>query len=138
VFVPEDLAFMHTTAEALHRAGPRLIPVVAHDRATLGGMLICSGLGFLMPAMWGYRRGEAWLWWTLAIAAVPGFLATSVVHLAVGYHDLKHLAPVFLGSVLMGAGLALSYPYLCGGDPVTDEAWARLRAEALNRAAPRR
>jgi hypothetical protein len=138
VFVPEDLAFMHTTAESLNRAGPRLIAVVAHDRASLGGMLVCSGLGFLMSAMWGYRRGEPWLWWTLAIAAVPGFLATSVVHLAVGYHDLKHLAPVFLGSVLMGVGLALSYPYLCGGDAVTDEAWARLRAEALNRAAPRR
>ena len=137
VFVPEDLAFMHTTAEGLARAGPRLIPLIAHDRATLGGMLVCSGLGFLMPALWGYRRGVLWLWWTLAIAAVPGFLATSVVHLAVGYHDLKHLAPVFLGSVMMGLGLALSYPFLRGGDAVTDEAWAQLRSGASNRAASR-
>jgi hypothetical protein len=51
---------------------------------------------------------------------------------------LKHLAPVFLGSVLMGVGLALSYPYLRGGDAAADEAWTRLRAEALNRAGPRR
>ena len=137
VFVPEDLAFMHTTAGALARASPRLIPLVAHDRGSLGGMLVCSGLGFLMPTLWGYRRGEGWLWWTLAIAAVPGFLATSVVHLAVGYHDLKHLAPVFLGSVLIGVGLALSFPYLCGDDAETDEAWAQLRAGPSNRAAPR-
>lgn len=129
VFVPEDLAFMNTTPEVLARAGPRLIPLIAHDRASLGGMLICSGLGFLMPVLWGYRRGEFWLWWTLAIAAVPGFLATAVVHLAVGYHDLKHLAPVFLGAVLMGVGLALSYPYLRGEDAKTDQAWARLRAD---------
>jgi dihydroorotate dehydrogenase len=137
VFVPEDLAFLHTTTEALAHAGPRLIPLVAHDRASLGGMLICSGLGFLMPTLWGYRRGERWLWWTLALAAVPGFLATSVVHLAVGYHDWKHLAPVFLGAVLMSAGLAFSYPYLCWGDTVTDETWARLRSGASNRAAHR-
>ena len=71
VFVPEDLAFMHTTAEALRGPARGWSPLVAHDRASLGGMLVCSGLGFLLPALWGYRRGEPWLWWTLALAAVP-------------------------------------------------------------------
>ena len=37
----------------------------------------------------------------------------------------------------MGVGLALSYPYLRGGDAATDEAWARLRSGAANRAARR-
>jgi dihydroorotate dehydrogenase len=133
VFVPEDLAFLGATPGELAGAGPRLIPLIAHDRASLGGMLICSGLGFLMPALWGYRRGELWLWWTLTLAAVPGFLATSLVHLAVGYHDLRHLAPVFLGASLMGVGLALAYPYLHGGDAETEEAWSRLRGRAGSR-----
>jgi dihydroorotate dehydrogenase len=38
VFVHEDLDFMHTTAEALQTANPRLLPLVAHDRASFGGM----------------------------------------------------------------------------------------------------
>lgn len=101
--------------------------MVAHDRAVLGGMLICSGLGFLLPDLWGFQRGRPWLRWTLAIAAVPGFLATSVVHLVVGYHDPGHLAPVLLGAGLMGTGLAPASPYLRGVDPATEAAWERLR-----------
>ena len=127
VFVPEDLAFMHTTAESLRAASPRLVPLVAHDRATLGGMLFCSGLGFLTSALWGYRRGERWLWWTLALASFPGFAATIAVHMVVGYHDLKHLAPAFLGAGFFAAGLGLSYPFLAARDPSTDAAWSRIR-----------
>ena len=44
VFVPEDLAFMQTTADALRSANPRLVPLVAHDRATFGGHLGERGL----------------------------------------------------------------------------------------------
>ncbi|MDB5352179.1 MAG: hypothetical protein JWN86_3426 [Planctomycetota bacterium] len=128
VFVPEDLHFMQTTAESLRVASPRLVPLVAHDRATLGGMLVCSGLGFLLSALWGYRRGARWLWWTIALASFPGFAATIAVHMVVGYHDLKHLAPVFLGAGLFAVSLALSYPFLAARDPRTDDAWSRLRA----------
>ena len=127
VFVPEDLEFMHISAGTLARANPRLIPLIAHDRATMGGMLICAGLAFLMPALWGFRRNSRWLWWTMAIAGIPGFVATSLVHLTVGYHDLKHLTPVFVGASLIGCGLALSYGYLASPDRETEEAWVRLR-----------
>src|SRR5262249_59851554 len=68
VFVHEDLEFMHTTAEALRQADPRLVPLVAHDRATFGGMLLAAGWAFLLPALWGFRNGSAWLWWTLLAA----------------------------------------------------------------------
>ena len=68
VFVHEDLEFLGTTAAALSSANPRLIPLVAHDRATLGGMLLASGWVFLLPALWGYRRESSWLWWSLLIA----------------------------------------------------------------------
>src|SRR5262249_37662606 len=80
-----DLAFMQTTVEALTEANPRLVPLVAHDRASFGGMLIATGLGVLLPALWGYRQGARWLWWTFLAAGVPGYAAGIGVHLAVGF-----------------------------------------------------
>ena len=65
VFVHEDLEFMHTTAAELAKASPRLLPLIAHDRATFGGMLIATGIAVLLPALWGFRQGDAWLWWGL-------------------------------------------------------------------------
>jgi len=37
VFVPQDLDFMSLTAEQISRISPRLVPVIAHDRAGFGG-----------------------------------------------------------------------------------------------------
>ena len=114
VFVHEDLHFMQTTADALSSANPRLVPLVAHDRATLGGMLLASGWLFLLPALWGYRKGSSWLWWTTLVAGVFAYTAGIGVHFAVGYLSVKHLLPAFGGLVLMLVGLALSYPFMCG------------------------
>jgi dihydroorotate dehydrogenase len=113
VFVHEDLEFMRTTAGALSAADPRLIPLVAHDRATLGGMLLAAGWLFLLPALWGFRRGSAWLWWATLIAGVISYAAGIGVHYAVGYLSVKHLLPAFGGLVLMLVGLILSYSFLC-------------------------
>ncbi len=113
VFVPEDLEFMGTTAEALCAANPRLVPLVAHDRATFGGMLLTSGLVLLLASLWGFRQGARWLWWALLTSALPAYAAAIGVHLAVGYTNAMHLAPAFAGLALFSAALALSYPYLC-------------------------
>ena len=113
VFVHEDLEFMRTTADALAAANPRLIPLVAHDRATLGGMLLAGGWVFLLPALWGFRRGSSWLWWTSLAAGVIAYAAAIGVHYAVGYLSVKHLLPAFGGFALMVIGLVLSYPFLC-------------------------
>jgi hypothetical protein len=113
VFVHEDLQFMQTTADALQAANPRLVPVVAHDRATFGGMLLASGWVFLLPALWGFRNGSAWLWWTLLIAGAAAYTAAIGVHYAVGYTDAMHLLPAFTGLALFSAGLGLSHTYLC-------------------------
>jgi hypothetical protein len=113
VFVHEDLEFMKTTAEALASANPRLVPLIAHDRATFGGMLLASGWAFLLPALWGYRRGSAWLWWTFVIAGLAAYAAAISVHFSVGYMSLKHLLPAFGGLGLFLLGLILSYPFLC-------------------------
>jgi hypothetical protein len=112
VFVHEDLEFMRTTVEALRSANPRLVPLIAHDRATFGGMLLASGWVFLMPALWGFRRGSSWLWWTLLIAGLSAYAAAIGVHLIVGYMSLLHLLPAFGGLILFLLGLGLSYPFL--------------------------
>jgi dihydroorotate dehydrogenase len=113
VFVPEDLHFMRTTAAALEAANPRLVPLVAHDRATFGGVLLASGWAFLLPALWGFRQGAAWLWWTLLLAGVAGYGAGIGVHFAVCYTDLMHLIPAFAGLAVFVLGMGLSRGYLC-------------------------
>ena len=116
VFVPEDLDFMQTTAEALRSANPRLVPLVAHDRATFGGMLLASGWVFLLPALWGFRKGSTWLWWTYLASGLPAYLAAIGVHFAVGYTNPMHLLPAFSGFGIFVLGLTLSYPHLCAKD----------------------
>jgi hypothetical protein len=112
VFVHEDLEFLGTTADALAGAGHHLVPLVAHDRATLGGMLVSVGIALLLTVLWGFRPGERWLWWTLLLAGTPGYVAAIGVHYAVGYESAFHLAPAFLGLALFAAALAASYPSL--------------------------
>ncbi|MBD0373527.1 MAG: dihydroorotate dehydrogenase [Pyrinomonadaceae bacterium] len=112
VFVHEDLEFMRTTADALRIANPRLVPLIAHDRATFGGMLLSSGWVFLLPALWGFRRGHRWLWCTLLIAGLAAYSAAIGVHYAVGYMSLMHLLPALGGLTLFLLGLGLSYSFL--------------------------
>jgi hypothetical protein len=107
---------LQPTATALSAAYARIIPLVAHDRATLGGMLLSAGWLFLLPALWGFRRGSWWLWWGLLIGGVISYAAGIGVHYAVGYLSVKHLLPAFGGLALMLVGLTLSYQYLCRKD----------------------
>jgi hypothetical protein len=123
VFVPEDLEFMGTTAEYLTAADPRLIPLVAHDRATLGGMLLASGLAVLPTALGGFHQGRRWLWWTLLAAGTPASASAIGVHFAVGYTNLWHLAPAFLAAGSFVLALVLSYPYLARADDREGEKW---------------
>ncbi|WP_084045317.1 hypothetical protein [Deinococcus hopiensis] len=114
VFVPQDLAFMHTTAQALQEANGRLMALIAHDRAGFGGALASDGVTVLLSALWGYRRGACWLWWTLLAAGTPGFTAALWVHGHVGYTDPWHLAPAVIGLALYVAALITSFPFLNG------------------------
>lgn len=112
VFVPEDLAFMNTTAADLAAANPKLLPLIAHDRATFGGMLICFGVVQLLTCLWGLRAKQAWLWWTLLAAGVAGYAPAVAVHYAVGYTDLGHLVPAFAGLLAYLVGLGLLAPHM--------------------------
>lgn len=117
VFVPEDLEFMKTTAEHLHGAHPQLVPLVAHDRATFGGMLISCGVSVLLSSLWGFRRGHAWLWWALMTAGSVAYVTTILVHWHVGYSSLKHLLPAYGGLAMLVSGGVLSRPHLCDSAP---------------------
>ncbi|MEU4998477.1 hypothetical protein [Streptomyces sp. NPDC021622] len=117
VFVPTDLAFLGTSTQTLEAVSPRLVPFVAHDRAGFGGALMSAAVAITLLSAWGWRRGETWVFWTLAAAAAAGFLPAVVVHGAIHYTDFIHLAPVYFGIAMTGTGLLLARPYLCAKAP---------------------
>ncbi|MCR2803494.1 hypothetical protein [Paenibacillus soyae] len=117
VFVKADLAFLGTTPETLHEANPKLLSLIAHDRAGFGGALLCDALAILIIALWGIGEGQRWLWWTLLIGGAPAFYAGLSVHYGIGYIDFLHLLPVFVAVFLYAAGLILLYPYMMKGYP---------------------
>jgi hypothetical protein len=112
VFVFSDLAFLQTSAAALSQANAHLLPLIAHDRAGFGGALASDGVAVLLLALWGFRRGEAWVWWTLLTAGLLGFGGGLVAHFAVGYLEFGHLLPVFVSGLVFLGALALSFGYL--------------------------
>ncbi|WP_077356721.1 hypothetical protein [Virgibacillus halodenitrificans] len=112
VFVDTDLSFICMTPEMLDQINNKLIPVIAHDRAGFGSALVSVGLLVLMLSLWGFRQGASWVWNTIAIGALPAFIAGIGTHLYIGYTDFIHLLPVYFLVLLYVVGLILSYPIL--------------------------
>jgi len=119
VFVETDLQFMRTTAAHLRHSFEHLIPLVAHDRAALGGMLIANGVTVWLAAQWGFRAGARWLWTALAWGGNVAFAAATIVHVVVGYGALLHLTPAILGWVAWNVALLLTRGWLTGQAAVT-------------------
>jgi hypothetical protein len=114
VFVETDLHFLETTAAQLRQSYETLVPLVAHDRASLGGMLLANGVTVWLSAQWGFRAGNRWLWHALAWGGNIAFACAVVVHIAVGYGAPLHLAPAFLGWLAWNVALALTHAWLSG------------------------
>ena len=114
VFVPQDLEFMRITADELRALSPRLIPVIAHDRAGFGGGLCSGGLAIFFTVWCGVRPGERALWWVLAIAGATGFGCAIGIHPVVGYLSLSHLLPAIAGFGAFVGGMALLRGPMCG------------------------
>jgi hypothetical protein len=106
VFVPTDLQFMGVTVEELRTLNPRLVPLIAHDRAGFGGGILTCGL-LVLGCVWCGRPSKS-LWQALALAGTCGFGCAIGVHFRVGYTDVLHLLPAVTGSGLFLAGLILS------------------------------
>ena len=106
VFVPQDLAFMRVLPEQLHAINPRLVPLIAHDRAGFGGGILSTGLIVALCTWCGAPSRS--LWEAFLIAGSAGFGCAIGVHLVVGYTDLLHLGPAVAGALLFAAGLILT------------------------------
>jgi hypothetical protein len=107
VFVPQDLTFMGMTAAELHAINPRLIPLIAHDRAGFGGGICVCGM-IVLFCVWCGTPSRS-LWEVLCLAGVVGFSSAIGIHPLVGYNDFVHLAPAILGAMMFTLGLLLTY-----------------------------
>ncbi|MDB6078647.1 MAG: hypothetical protein JWO82_2394 [Akkermansiaceae bacterium] len=107
VFVPSDLDFIGYTRPQLIEINPRLIPLIAHDRAGFGGGVFTTGL-LLLCIIWkaGPSRHR---WQALVCAGTVGFGCAIGVHYPIGYLDLTHLLPAWAGAVVFLLGAALSW-----------------------------
>lgn len=107
VFVPQDLHYMELEIADLHAISPRLVPLIAHDRSGFGGALFSTGIamGF---CLW-FAQPSKNLWQTLLIAGSVGFGCALGVHFPVGYNNLTHLLPAYLGITVFALGMILSY-----------------------------
>ena len=107
VFVPQDLLFMELTPADLNAINPRLIPLIAHDRAGFGGAILTTGVT-VFGIIW-FGRPVRSLWQALLIAGSAGFGTAIGVHFFVGYEEFTHLAPAILGAILFAGALAFTY-----------------------------
>lgn len=119
VFVPEDLAFMGVSVADLTAANARLVPLIAHDRAGFGGGLFSCGS--IVAACALFAAPSRSLWEALGVAGLAGFGAAIGVHVVIGYTDIVHLAPAFVGAALFATGLALMYPSMQAGGDATPQ-----------------
>jgi hypothetical protein len=106
VLVPQDVDYMGVTADDLAALNPRLIPLIAHDRAGFGGAVCCIGTVVFLTVWYG--RPSRGRWWALAIAGVVGFGAAIGIHPAIGYDSATHLAPAIIGAATYFIGLVLT------------------------------
>ena len=134
VFVPQDLSYMGMTAEEVRAVNPRLIPLIAHDRAGFGGGVAVAGILLLFCAH--CARPSRSLWQVLCFAGVVGFACAVGVHPVIGYTDWFHLLPAVLGAGFMAIGLALTYPHMHGRGEGIVATSPRQEAPITNSAAP--
>jgi len=107
VFVPQDLAYMGLEATDFEAINPRLVPLIAHDRAGFGGGVVTCGV-LVLFSVWCGRPSRA-LWQALFVAGTIGFSTAIGVHPLIGYTDVVHLGPAVLGGVSFVVGIALTW-----------------------------
>lgn len=104
VFVAEDLSFMGITRNTLDVINPRLVPLIAHDRAGFGGGLATTGVVIIICA-W-YARPSRSFSQAIALAGAAGFGCAIGTHFIEGYVNPMHLAPALAGAGLFAASVA--------------------------------
>jgi len=113
VFVPTDLSFMGVDRAQLNAINPRLIPLIAHDRAGFGGAVTTVGI-LTFACIW-FGQPSRSLWQTLAVGGFVGWSTAVMVHPAIGYTDTIHLAPAVAGAMFFAVGLAFTQRAMFAG-----------------------
>lgn len=113
VFVPEDVRYIGLTSRQLNEINPKLIPLIAHDRAGFGGGLFTTGL--LVTGIVWKATPSRHVWEALALAGGCGFGCAIGVHYPIGYVDWFHLAPAWAGLLLFLIGMGLVRPHYLEG-----------------------
>jgi hypothetical protein len=103
VFVAEDLGFMGVTRGVLDATNPRLVPLIAHDRAGFGGGL--ATVGVLLLACGWYAPPRRAFHHAVLAAGSAGFGCAIGTHFVEGYVNPVHLAPAFLGAALFACSI---------------------------------
>ncbi len=113
VFVTEDLQYLQIQPADLNNFNPRLIPLIAHDRAGFGGGVCCCGLTMFFCLLCGAPSRS--LWQALLITGLTGFGPAIGVHYPIGYTCFTHLAPAYLGAGMFTTGIVLTYTRMVRG-----------------------
>jgi hypothetical protein len=113
VFVPQDLEFMGLSVDQMRALNPRLLPLIAHDRAGFGGAVCCCGLTLFL-CVWAGKPSRS-LWCVLTMVGIIGFGTAIGVHPAIGYTDPEHLGPAVFGAFVYALGLALTSRQMMNG-----------------------
>ncbi len=107
VFVPQDLGYMQIKVCGLTQFNSKLIPIIAHDRASFGGGLATIGVMFFF-SIWCSKPSRN-LWEILALFVSVGFISAIGVHFWIQYLDFWHIAPAYFGLLVFYTGLFLTY-----------------------------
>ena len=105
---------MRVTVDELRALNPRLVLLIAHDRAGFGGGIASCGLAILLTVWRAVGPGERTLWCVLLVAGVAGFGAAIGIHPIVGYDSLPHLLPAIIGGLSFTVGIVLLRKPMCG------------------------
>jgi len=103
VFVATDLEFMGLGRLELDALNPRLVPLVAHDRAGFGGGLATVGLLVTLCSWFAPPRRS--FHQAIVIAGGAGFGCALGAHFLEGYLNALHLAPAFAGAALFAISI---------------------------------
>lgn len=121
VFVPQDLAFIGLTSQALEMLNPNLVPLIAHDRSGFGGGLAAAGLLVAMcawysPSTTSFRQA-VWL------SGAAGFGCAIGIHYIEGYTDMSHLGPALVGAAIFMVSALLEWlgARVAGGPDAADQ-----------------
>ncbi len=129
VFVPQDLVYFGYTPGQLDAINPRLIPLIAHDRAGFGGGLVSCGICVFL-VVWKARMSRA-LWQALLAAGLTGFGCAIGIHYPMGYTSVSHLLPAWVGSMVYLVGIGCAWPGQEGQPQEREKASAMKQARSL-------